>query len=287
MVSIDFVAGSHGQYLEYVCNRFIAREKINYLPFNELGASHVNHRNSDFKFMANHFSNLGLEKQKRIVQIMFDADDLLLLSSVSYLRAGDANIDVRELDINTYHKLKNSSFSDSIAQINLSYGYQLAPDNPHCPRYILREYFKFGFKNPEINGFIQELKKINHPDHSDVFTFKFRNFYNTDNFIQNLSGLADWYGAELLLDQLVQLHSMFLSKQIFKDDKIQCDKIIKNLDNGTDMAIPKLSILQESYLNGNLENIYNIEMPFKQDQYFNSTQEVVKYLNVQNKKLNG
>jgi hypothetical protein len=287
MVSIDFVAGSHGQFLEYVCNRFVAQHDINYLPFNKLGASHVNIRNKDFTFLANHFSELGLKKHAKIVQIVFDADDLLLLSSVCFFRAGDSNIDVRSLEIETYHKLKNSHFSNLIDQINSAYGITLSDKNPNCARYILREFFKFGFKDPEINGFIQELKKLKHPADADVFTFRYKDFYSTENFIQRLSELAKWHGTVLLLDQLEELHSMFLSKQIFKDDKIQCDRILESVSSNSDIEIPPLSLLQESYLNGVLENMYSIEMPFRQDQYFNSTQEIVKYLNVQNKRLNG
>ena len=34
-ISIDFVAGSHGHFLEYMCNRFIADIGIDFAPFKD------------------------------------------------------------------------------------------------------------------------------------------------------------------------------------------------------------------------------------------------------------
>ena len=40
-IYIDFIGGSHGNFLEFVCNVFIAKIKTaNFLPFNSAGASH-------------------------------------------------------------------------------------------------------------------------------------------------------------------------------------------------------------------------------------------------------
>jgi hypothetical protein len=40
MIYIDFVGGAHGNYLEFICNKFLAGVDCNELPFNALGASH-------------------------------------------------------------------------------------------------------------------------------------------------------------------------------------------------------------------------------------------------------
>ncbi len=53
---------------------------------------------------------------------------------------------------------------------------QLDSDNPDCPRYILREFFKIGFQYPEQSGFITQQKKMIYDSSSDVKIFTFGSF---------------------------------------------------------------------------------------------------------------
>ena len=94
LVSIDFVAGCHGNFLEYMCNKFIAKLPITFSPFNNLGASHIRQNNyyKNAVFIAKHYSELSLPTENRIVKISYDCDDLLPLTSVCFLRAGNSNI---------------------------------------------------------------------------------------------------------------------------------------------------------------------------------------------------
>ena len=56
------------------------------------------------------------------------------------------------------------------------------------------------------------------------------------------------------------------------------DKIIRAVQEKTELEFDNLTILQESYINGNLERIYGKEMPFMQEQYFTNTKEIIEYL---------
>ena len=56
------------------------------------------------------------------------------------------------------------------------------------------------------------------------------------------------------------------------------DKIISAVQEKTELEFDNLTILQESYINGNLERIYGKEMPFMQEQYFTNTKEIIEYL---------
>ena len=285
-VSIDFVAGSHGHFLEYMCNRFVVGIPVELSPFNALGASHI--KDADYiknsKFFARHYSELALPTQSQIVKITFDHSDLLPLISGCFLRAGDSNLHVNDLEIDTYNKLKDGYFKDLINNINTAYSQQgitIDQTNPNCPRYILREYFKFGFADPEANGFMKKLEELIYSTDKRVFEFKFSWFYDGDVFVEQLENLADWCGTMLLhTDMIKELHETFLSKQIFKDHKSQCDDIINCVNKQQSKILPELTVLQESYINGILEQTYQIEMPFMQEKYFNSTQEIVQYLNV-------
>mgnify|MGYP003633370510 CR=1 FL=1 len=48
MISIDFVPGSHGHFLEYVCNKYIMGQSIDFNPFNSIGASHAKFDNENY-----------------------------------------------------------------------------------------------------------------------------------------------------------------------------------------------------------------------------------------------
>lgn len=113
-VYIDFQGGSHGNYLEFICNKFLADVPCNGDPFNHLGASHNKQYRGTKKFIADHYSNYRGKKTElensKIISIRICNDDLLPLSSISLLRAGDYNIDNNQLEINTYHKWNNSDY---------------------------------------------------------------------------------------------------------------------------------------------------------------------------------
>jgi len=281
-VSIDFVAGSHGNFLEFVCNKFLAKLDITFRPFDSLGASHV--KTQDYLdnrvFLADHYVLQRHQLARQIIRITFDEDDLLQLSSVCFLRAGNANIDHNLLEHNTYNKLHNSYYKNLIKEITQAYpSIVLSTDSPDCPRYILREFFKFGFRDHQTHGLLLELKKMNYGTDHQVFDFAFEKFYNTEMFVDQIKVLAKWYDTNIQnVDGLVELHQQFLDNQIFKNSKIQADRMICAVQQRQEMPISKLSLLQESYINGVLERMYNIEMPFVQPVYFSNTTQIIEHL---------
>lgn len=284
-VSIDFVAGSHGHFLQFVCNKFIANLQMDFSPFNHLGASHAENYNyvDQMVFIANHYSEYKLPLTKKVVRISFKHEDLLLLSSISLLRAGDYGIKNEDLHINTFHKLNNQHYSYLIDRINQAYpAIKLTKTSPDCPRHILREYFKFGFRNPESHGFMKKLDELVYSDEHDVFDFHFEYFYNKEEFIKNLSRLADWFGSTTTLTYALieELHDNFLQRQIYKNDLVICNEFIDAVVKGLTINIPTLTLFQESYINGRLEKLYEKEMPFVQHNYFTNTKEIIEYLNV-------
>ena len=114
MTYIDFQGGAHGNYLEFICNKFLAKVKTAGLPFNSLGASHSKEYTSDIVFKADHyFEYRGVKTEftnSKIISIQINHDDLLPLSSISSLRAGDYNINNNQLEINTYNKWNNENY---------------------------------------------------------------------------------------------------------------------------------------------------------------------------------
>lgn len=288
MIAIDFVAGSHGNYLEFVLNKLLMGNKIaQETPFNNTGASHIKTENylNNSVVRADHFFQRknSLQIYKNIVSIRFGYDDLLPLMSVSLQRAGDCNV-IDALGVGTHKKLSGhyvklrenlyASYSDLLTDENFN-------PKKDCPSYILREFFKFAFKNLENNGYIQELNTLKYTEAQNVYNFEYLNFYDTDKFIQELQKLKEFFNLEYIgnLDFVETLHTEFLTRQPQRAYKKQCDNIIDQVVNARVAPIEPLTLLQESYINANLENIYKVEMPFQQEKYFKNTKEIIDFIN--------
>jgi len=284
MISIDFVPGTHGHFLELMCNKYITGQDIDFDPFNSLGASHTKFNNEQYNknklFKAEHYSIDNKELSRKVIRIVFDFDDLLPLTAGTFLRAGDSNIELNELEDDTYNKLFNSKyFSYIIDSLNTAYPeLNLSETNPHCPRYVLREFFKFGFMHPEQNGLVLELKKLTYPLTTNSIDFSYKNFYNKRLFVNGINQIAEWLGKSCTLEENNSVWEKFVNFQKFKSYKLVCDEIISCVNNKKSVFIPKLSLLQESYINGVLEKQFGVEMPFVQPNYFTSTAEIIKHL---------
>jgi hypothetical protein len=202
---------------------------------------------------------------------------LLLLSSVSLLRAADLQIDNDTLEFNTVNKLNNAFYQGTLDLLYQSYPF-LKRDEPNIPRYVLREFYKFGFRNTEINGYWLKQKDLVY--RCNVFYFDFKDFYDINLFVNRLKEL------ELFLNRVFdfstefyQQHQQFISCIPYIKHKEMCDNIVVCVQQGKDIIIPKLTLFQESYINAQLENIFNKEMPFHQDSYFTSTKDMLYYIN--------
>lgn len=283
-IPIDFVAGTHGHFLEIVLNKFYDSSLVNFEPFNKLGASHratETYLNSR-KFVAQHwFENSvnTLTEFDHVVSIQFDQDDLLLVSSVSLLRAGDMGIDNQLLEVDTFQKLNNVYYQDMLAEILNAYPFIKATDKS-IPRNVLREFFKFGFATPEINGYWRKQKQMQYK--VPFFIFKFKAFYDYNLFVTTLKDLENFLGLEFKFnDELQSLHQQFLNLIPYVNDQAQCDDIISAVWSGEDKSIPDLTLLQESYINAQMENIYKKEMPYHALNYFTSTKDMLNYIETQ------
>jgi hypothetical protein len=153
MIYIDFQGGAHGNYLEFVCNKFLAGVKtVHKTPFNKLGASHQKHYIGDKIFECNHYTTYGIQlSDSTVISINIEPDDLLPLQCVSLLRAGDYNIEPEKLETNTFFKLNNADYQPILDNLINSF--------------FNEKYFVSGYKNiagpswPKIKCF-EDFKKL-------------------------------------------------------------------------------------------------------------------------------
>lgn len=330
MIYIDFQGGCHGNYLEFVCNKFLANVNVGGpTPFNEAGASHNKNYTGEKKFRSWHYFEFHDQKtnlylcNSKIISIRVTPNDLLPITSISLLRAGDHGLDNDLLEVDTYNKLSTINYRWMLDNIKESYfrddrvsGYcavkdpswpdiatieqfeklpqsildecvnvhklvkrELSAENPDCPRHILREFFKIGFKHPDKQGFITQQQKMVYDKSNDVLEFPVDSFYNTDKFVAQLRQIAAWSKYDFVPSQeLVDLHAEFLDRQPYKNIKHTCDQLIDNIVARTATSLPSLTLLEESYIEAQLELRYNIEFPFGNDHWFNNIQTLYKQL---------
>ena len=118
MIHIDFQGGAHGNYLEFVCNKFLGNVPTVGDPFNSLGASHNKQYLGNRIFYADHYSFLPRPFVfDKIISIQISKDDLLPFQQISLLRAGDYNYDNDQLEIDTYNKLHNENYGWTLNNI--------------------------------------------------------------------------------------------------------------------------------------------------------------------------
>lgn len=325
-IYIDFQGGAHGNFLEFVCNRFLAGIKsVKSSPFNKNGASHDKNYLEEPIFSSWHYFDYSGEctipSAGKIISIQINADDLLPLSMISLMRAGDYSFDNNQLEVNTYNKLNNPHYRwvlDNIIhsffnnQVANSYNsvkdvtwpnitsieeYHQLPDwikdecrdmhnlelldisefSPDVPRHILREFFKIGFKDPEISGFMTQQKKMCYNSDNDVLIFPFSSFYNSEKFLSQIKKIGQWASFSLTNNQeLVKLHKQFLLNQPYKDSKSKCDEILKKIYNKEFFKFTNIELLEESYILAELEKHFDCELSIKE--WFVSSDEFYRNL---------
>lgn len=136
MIAIDYVPGSHGHFLSFVCNRFltdIPRHLMGDTPLSSgLGTSHDTvstywaHR---YFREAHYFLNQGAVTAPpeqgpslrhwhgKVIQIWFNTSDLLTLTATCFLRAGDFGIDLDDLEHDTWNKLQGPYYRTVLTEL--------------------------------------------------------------------------------------------------------------------------------------------------------------------------
>jgi hypothetical protein len=130
---------------------------------------------------------------------------------------------------------------------------ELSLERPDCPREILREFFQIGFQQPANHGFITRQQKVKYNKSKQVYVFPFKCFYNKNNFLEEVKQVADW--AEISYtcqDDIEELHNEFLQKQPYKNSKIKCDTILKEIQSSKPPNFVDITLIEEAYINAKL-----------------------------------
>jgi hypothetical protein len=281
MIYIDFVGGSHGNFLQKVLNNLVNGTKE--LPFDNTGAAHKFINFSKTMFQSDHYSVYNKQKKlKKVIKINFQTYNLVKLTCLLMRRASGTDIDVDTLENNTVEKLSNTCFEEMLPIIYNSYKAQLIDyaTTPSVPRHILREFFKFGFLEPEKTGLMVDLSKLHYQPDVQYIEFEFDWFYNFEHFVNGISRIINFFDIKVKYDDndLRYFYNNFIKNNQYINVDTEMQSIFDMILQNKLEKIPKINLVQEAWLNAQLEKTYNIEMPFWQNQYFTHTSEVIDYI---------
>lgn len=283
MIPLDFVAGTHGHFVEYLFNRGFGFTGIDFSFFTDLGTSHHRPRSytTQREIHCGHWFETDpavVSQANSVIRIVYDQDDLLLVSSISLLRAADYGMDNNLLHIDTRNKLNNLHYSSMLGEIYQAYP-DLDPQAANIPRNILREFFKFGFFDPDNNGYWIKLQDMLAVKAKTVYTIDLKDIYDHARLLHRLLNMESWIRRKFVAgDWFDDLHQQFTDKIPYLMHKEQCDRIVQAVERQEHMEIPVLTLLQESYINARLESIFRKEFPFHQIDYFTNIKDVLEYI---------
>lgn len=272
-VHIAFQGGTHGHFLRYFLDKFSTlTPPITDDPTTNLGTYHKNIKYSGM-FTRYHPALEQRDINSPHCVVTIDVDDLLHLQRTVYTRPGDSNL---ELDKN-YIVFKNYPGVDdkSIAKL---YGININEDTK-VPRYIVRDFIKLGFSDPNNHGYMAENKKIVDIDFKNAYWLPVRSLWNHEKFLDEMQKLNSKFNLQLDLGaEAKQVHTDFLNNipQLKTIDR--CDNIIQAVKNNTVMEIKGLDLVEEAYIYSWIETTFkNILAPFTNN-FFKDTGEILDYI---------
>jgi hypothetical protein len=270
MIYIDFYAGSHGHFLEFLINKYVYKDPQfeNFLPFTDQGTSHnrvfdPNLTESTLQCQSTHYSYddqqklVGREKlilikkikpDDLIIRIVVEHDSLYYIIYNAHTRAGDISLDVHSLEVDTVAKLKSAKkFQPWLKFID---------HNNDSPRSILRNMIYSQIR--EYGMFAQINNFYNFTSPSNVINLEISTFYDINLLSDFLVSVADRCSVTVDLTGLREIWEMFISKVESVYSRKKIDDIFEKIVNNISYDFGKLNIIEEAYLNVRITQTFDI-----------------------------
>ena len=245
---IDFYGGTHGNFLEYIINRYIFSIECckDFTPFNNLGTAHAKNDNDayikDRKIVCRHFSAFGDKMSEDIPIIKIKVSKYYHPVAVynAVLRAGDQFFDINELEKNTLAKLpiKHEGLkAEIIRQLGNHINYNRKDIRNFFFSKLMHDEYSISLMNHDIHPENKSLEI----DVAVLFEFQ--------KFTMMLGDIANFLNCRFAFDKtLYPLWLEFMSKNHGYNSFTKCSKIIDNIIQCQDYEF-KVNVLEEAYIN--------------------------------------
>jgi len=276
LVNIAFQGGAHGNYLRFCIDKFSTlTPNIVGTPFTENNTSHVDleysgkidryHPTTKAPFFKN--------TDEPHILITIEKEDLLFIERWVTMRAGDHKVDISKDLVNTHSDfLRNFFWTDKFKKY-----YNIDLTKNKAPKFLLRDFYKLSFLDPEKNGFIEFDKKLRMHQPKNTFQFPVASFWDKDRFFDTLHQASDHLNLELDISDKT-IHNTFLNGLTFFDTKNRANDVIESIRNSEDCDIKELDIVEQAYVSAWLEENNRFVVVPINNHFFQSTEEIFDWL---------
>ena len=201
LAAIDFDPGMHGNFLEYICNKYIFNSPVTNLPFFKSGSSHAINLDTNYQqnkqVVCGHYTYFNFNIPAYVDKVVYIKHnpkfDLVLLGNIIHRCYGLLG---NQEDIDP----------DQILDWHLDF---IKNDKTTKEACILKE--NIYSKLIERTHF--QPTDVTHTYKSEIFNFDFGNFFNLTDFLLELQNLSNFFNQTLVVPPvLVDDWKMFIDK---------------------------------------------------------------------------
>lgn len=276
IVNIAFQGGTHGNYLRVCIDKFntLTPELVG-TPFTENNTSHVrlNYSGSVNRYHPSDTHPYFQNTNEPHILITIDKEDLLFLERWATMRAGDHKVDVSEDQVSVHsYFLEDFPWKDKFKKY---YNIDLTKDS--IPKFLMRDFYKLSFMDPNKSGFIIADKVLRKNKPSNTFEFPVSSFWDKDKFFSTLKQASEQLNLNLdLTDKTI--HNSFIDGLNFYNTKNRALEVTKAIRDKKDIDIRALDTVEQAYVSAWLEKNHEFVIVPVCDQFFRSTGEIVNWL---------
>lgn len=276
IVNIVFQGGTHGNFLRYCIDKFSKRTpRLEGTPFSQNNTSHALLKYSDRVGLYHpntktpYFANID----EPHILITVDVDDLVYLERWATIRAGDFRVTTGEDKIRMPTEfLKYFPWTKRFKEL-----YKFDLRKKPVPRYLIRDFYKMSFLDPENAGYIKLNKLLLANQPKNTFCFPLSCFWDKKSFIKNLQLVDQTFNLALDLSDL-QVHDTFLSGLNFISTRHRTVDVIEAIKNKKNIDISELDTVEQAHVCAWIESNNQFIIVPQSNSFFTNTGEIIEWL---------
>jgi len=288
---ICFQGGTYGNFLRFFINKFSKlTEEVTDYNFTDLGTTpplkgegiKIYHPTFDTNISdpnklktKNEFDDwLKLDHGQHII-ITIREEDMLYLERYNSQRAGEFNVDTNKdvVEVNPW-------FGEIFAwkePFKKLYNIDLK-QNTKIPRFIIRDFYKLSFLNPEQSGMMYKDKKLKELA-KNSFQFPVHAFWNRKQFIDTIKKCNDHFNLQIdINNECLTFYNEFYNRLQLINTKDRYKEIILAIKNKEDYDISKIDTVEQAYISAWIEKNYDYILVNLPNYFFKNTLEIIDWI---------
>lgn len=275
-VNIAFQGGTHGNFLRYCIDKFCKHTPdIIGTPFTKNNTSHIDLNYSDlvYRYHPKTFEPFYENENEPHILITIEKEDLLYLERWVTMRAGDHKVDASKNVVQPHTEF----LKDFRWEHNFKKYYNLDLAQSTVPKFLMRDFYKLSFLDPDKNGFIELDTKLRNNLPKKTFCFPVSSFWDKTKFFMTMKQADEYLQLNLDISD-ENVFDEFATGLNFIDTKDRALDVIKAIDENRDLDIKDLDVVEQAFISAWLEKKFEYIVVPVCNQFFHSTSEILEWL---------